>query len=522
MKFEKINYGSNNLKKGIVIGFVLCALVFVVINLFLTKAKYQLTESIPIARGTITTTGYDFKIMAMYIIDGENENPIDKMPESGYVINEDRSYCTLNNKDKDNNAILKTINGNHTIANLSKNEKCYLYFDKLVTPSENTLENLGIDNIVFGATCPDLDANGDGIITKAENTNAMMCKAKDDYGTSYYYRGKESDTNNWLVFGKDTTEGDKYIWWRIIRINGNGTIRLIYAGTSSSIIEAPPVIGETTMIKTNQNAGNDSYPRAVQFNEKNDDNKYMGYMYNITPIVSTTHEEAHKVTSGSAKSTILSQIILWYQQTNLSSLQKSYIDVDTGFCSDTTIDKEADVRFNGAGYGTQQTGYAPMARLYTNSEWKKSQTPTLKCGYTVSTQSTDKSARKRDLYTGPNATEGGIKESNGEFVEGNNALPVPVGLITSDEVVYAGGYGGNSVKEFWLYTNQNYWTMSPNYYYVGEYATVFRIDSMGVLNGANVQYRIFGVRPVINLKADVTFEPGGNGTPTNPYIVKTN
>ena len=44
---------------------------------------------------------------------------------------------------------------------------------------------------------------------------------KDDYGTSYYYRGKV--TNNYVKFAG--------FYWRIIRINGDGSVRLIYDGT---------------------------------------------------------------------------------------------------------------------------------------------------------------------------------------------------------------------------------------------------------------------------------------------------
>ena len=44
---------------------------------------------------------------------------------------------------------------------------------------------------------------------------------KDDYGTSYYYRGK-SEKNYFNFAG---------FYWRIIRINGDGSLRLIYDGT---------------------------------------------------------------------------------------------------------------------------------------------------------------------------------------------------------------------------------------------------------------------------------------------------
>src|SRR5699024_8456735 len=48
--------------------------------------------------------------------------------------------------------------------------------------------------------------------------------AEDDYGTSYYYRGNVK--NNYVSFAGFT--------WRIIRENGDGSVRMIYSGTSPS------------------------------------------------------------------------------------------------------------------------------------------------------------------------------------------------------------------------------------------------------------------------------------------------
>ena len=61
----------------------------------------------------------------------------------------------------------------------------------------------------------------------------MYAKADDYTATtgmkSYYYRGAVD--NNWVKFGKDSTGKD--IYWRIIRINGDGSIRMIYTLTTS-------------------------------------------------------------------------------------------------------------------------------------------------------------------------------------------------------------------------------------------------------------------------------------------------
>ncbi len=345
---------------------------------------------------------------------------------------------------------------------------------------------------------------------KNDQGKSTLYTAEDDFGDSMYFRGNVDD--NWLVFGKDTTN-NQYIWWRIIRINGNGTIRLIYAGTNDSTTEAPATIGDDTMITPTTPASR--YSKSVYFNKNANDNKYVGYMFGGTDgQPSTSYDTAHK---SDAQSTVLKEIVYWYQnKTNLGEL-KNEIDVDTGFCGDRQVDKNASTYYSGDGYGKQNTGYAPFGRLF-NNEWKSSQTPTLKCGYkTDGSGSTDKKAQVRDLYTGPNAKTSGIKGSNGEMVKGNNALPVPVGLITSDEVIYAGGFGRKANNGYWLYTNRDYWTMSP-FHYENNDARVFYVQNDGNLIYLSVATSSFGVRPVINLKADTKLS--GSGTTTDPYKIE--
>ena len=459
--------------------------------------------------------------MAIYLKGEDNSyHQINAIPEGNYVLNETETYCTEpenpDTKLKERVAYDSSTKTLSVSALTKKDTKCYLYFDESGSP-DKTLANLGISEDSQGkvdkftgpacGSCKVSDENG-------------LYEAEDDYGTSYYYRGTVN--NNWVVFGKDKS-GANYLWWRIIRINGNGTIRLIYAGTSSSNKTAPSTQGADTMI-TPRTPANNSYPKSVYFNEKYNDNKYVGYMYNNDPTVSTSHEQAHKVTSSSTKSTVLDEIENWYtNNTNLSSLATNYIDVDTGFCSDTTISTTnhgSSYPGTGQGFGTQQTAYAGADRVWqsNSTSWNSTeQTPTLKCGK-------DDASRKRDLYTGPGANANGTKGSNGTTITGNGALPVPVGLITMDEVIYAGGFAGQANNGYWLYTNQYYWTMSPFSMYSSGYAQVFYVYDNGNLSGNGVNLNIYGVRPVINLKSTVKITTNGEGDPgttTNPYIVVT-
>ena len=99
----------------------------------------------------------------------------------------------------------------------------------------------------------------------------------------------------------------------------------------------------------------------------------------------------------------------------------------------------------------------------------------------------------------------------------NDMYTTKIGLITADEVAYAGGRVGTSNYGYYLYTGNNYWTMSPSYVDSLGYAYVFRVYSYGSLSN-NYVYATCGVRPVINLNANITIT--GSGTISNPYVIE--
>ena len=192
-------------KKQIIIGALAICVIGGALTFATTRAKYKLTEEIEIAKGTINYKPYDFKIMAMYKSeDKTNYTEINEMPSEGYIINESKSYCNMSNGNKDTTAILKTINGNHTIGKLKKNDRCYLYFDK------KTPEN--IQEIIAAVNPKDTTPN----FVNAATTDEGVYKVSDGMygGYSYYWRG--AVTNNYVKFGG--------FCWRIIRINGERNI----------------------------------------------------------------------------------------------------------------------------------------------------------------------------------------------------------------------------------------------------------------------------------------------------------
>lgn len=396
-----------------------------------------LNNDTTICSDALKVTKSDFSILAMYqITDSGEYDEITRMPsESAYIINEEKSYCLVNGE-KDAEATLKTINGNHIIANLQTGSNCYLYFDYSPITIQDIIANHKI------STRPDFSA----VLT--EDTTGTIYTASDDDGTSYYYVGAASD--NWVKFAG--------FYWRIIRINGDGTIRLIYNGTSTT------TTGTGTQISTSA------------FNSSYNNNAYVGYMYTLGSLRGLGNS-----------STIKGVLDSWYSS-NLLSNYASYIDTNAGFCGDRGSNTDSSSAPNDSGgTGTTTTYYAARYRLYVNKA------PDLKC------------ANSSDLYTTTSSSKG------------NKKLTYPIGLITADEVAYAGGVYNTSNSSYYLYTNQHYWTMSP-YYFYGSSAAVFFVNSDGYLSGNRVD-STYGVRPVINLKADTVFKEGSLGTSTNPYIV---
>ena len=244
--------------------------------------------------------------------------------------------------------------------------------------------------LAFEGGAEAVEAKGTPDFSQTATTDEGMYAAEDDYGTSYYYRGAVND--NWVQFGG--------FYWRIIRINGNDSIRMIYSGNSET---GPVTTGEGTQIGTSA------------FNNDVNDNAYVGYMYG-TPG-SQTYEDTH---ANNNDSTIKVVLDTWYQS-NLSTYTM-YIDENAGFCGDRTP-------YSGSGIGASYTNYS----AYFNFD----NSPNYKCN------------KAHDLYTMSNS------------LYGNQSLTYPIGLITFDEAKYAGsGERGNN--SCFLYNGNNpYWTISP-------------------------------------------------------------
>ena len=280
-------------------------------------------------------------------------------------------------------------------------------------------------------------------------------KTKDDIGDSYYFRGDVE--NNYVYFA------NKY--WRIIRINGDGTVRMIYDGTSA------------------HDNGESSIDRQIgesAFNGLYRDNAYVGFMYGTAG--SSTYEATHANTNNS---TIKTELDTWYTNNIKNTTNEKYV-VDAIYCNDREV-STADSSYTGNGSGTTTTAYKAYERLVTNK------IPTLRC------------AQVNDRFT---------KETTVSGVTGNGALTYPIGLITADEVAYAGGTNTSGNSKYYLYTNGSFWTMSP---FGGSRAYEFYVNGSGRLDNLEDVRDTEVVRPVISLSSEAL--SSGTGTKTDPFKI---
>ena len=322
-------------------------------------------------------------------------------------------------------------------------------------------------------------------------TNEGMYSAQDDLGTSYYFRGAVD--NNWLKYGKYTKDmyncnngtisatdtgnsctkiassGDD-IYWRIIRINGDGSIRMIYSGIT-------PPTESTKVIKTEDTSLGNS-----PFNANRDKAEYVGYMYTIG--------EQHGTSKSSDIKTYLDN---WYA--NYTDLNKTGTKItDQIYCNDRTA-STSDVAYSTTNYTTLTIWNSTGTEYYYGASGRiaKDNNPMLTC------------AVDSDRFT--------VNKINGK---GNSSLTYPIGLITIDEVEMAGNNWSERNTSYYLLT-MNDWLGSPNYFRSGVSAAYgFYADNSGFLDLGPVSAD-FEVHPVVSLSSKAKLS--GNGTYSNPYTV---
>ena len=382
-----------------------------------------------------------------------------------------------------------------------------------------------------------------------DTSTVGMYADNDDDGKTYYYRGSVS--SNYVKFGE--------YYWRVIRVNGDGTVRMIYDGTD------PHANGESS---SNRQIGTQA------FNNYTNDNTYVGYMYaNPDNFVETNSENASFTYNSGLSATSKYYFGTSYTldkngrgyKVSGDLIQGTIAPDKVGYYTCFSTNKDATcqrifytLKYNsstsmnvrGVGYGTtsmeqsQSNDANSTMKNYLDNWYKNnldSYTDKLS-GRTIFCNNRTISNKTSGTYTnegyGMNPTVYGLERYtnyanqgkigpdlscplndsfNVEGINGNEKLTYPIGLITMDEVNMAGGINGSANTLYYLYSGQHYWTMSPSHFSTWFNAIETHVTSSGVID-YNIAWGGYGVRPVINLDPDkITFT--GNGTMQDPYVI---
>ena len=324
-----------------------------------------------------------------------------------------------------------------------------------ITGATKTIGKTTWNNVMYDSVTYKLNTI---ILTETESETDKSDKGLyrdiDDYGTTYYYRGNVR--NNIVKFAG--------YYWQIVRINGDGTIRLLYSGISNDFSHNSQMIGSS------------------KFNYRYNHPIYIGYMYG-----NQNSENFDEVHSNVNDSTIKTNIDAWYKTNIVDKGYSNYVSNSSGFCGDRSI-------YSG-GNGVQtdvSTNFGTIGRY-------KQETAKFTCQNI-----------ERDLYT---AIDSDV---------GNKALIYPVGMVTYDELVFAGMSRDYVNKLSYAYSNEYYRTMSPAFFdKINGQSFVWVQSSSGIVYNWSWVAGNTGIRPVINLKSDVKIT-GGTGTANDPFVVDTN
>lgn len=313
MKLEKFDYQIKNNKKNKSVIILCVAIIGLVAGFIIYRsfAAYQVTETYNIIKGSVANFSQE-KLKISYNLVGEDGGIMstNEIPSS-----KEYEYDATASKCENGTEIVYDATNNTITIDENAEDTCNIYFN-YIPLSTRTLYALGysLDEVKIGIPYGPGGTNETGFYA-----------AEDDYGTSYYYYTNSDDSPPMIIYN-----GYSYY---IIRINGNGSIRII---------------------------NYDSY-NYFEFNTNNNDNAYVGFMYGelgSSNILNTN------------QSFLMKQLESNYKYDDITLLD------DSIFCNDRSLyieeygEKEADD--TASGVGTDTTYYGAYYRIRNNI-------PSLKC-----------------------------------------------------------------------------------------------------------------------------------------------
>ena len=284
-----------------------------------------------------------------------------------------------------------------------------------------------------------------------DNTNTLYTYTEDSK-TVYYFAGNATD--NWVKFGKNASNQD--IYWRIIRTNSDGGVRLLYHGTSTTATDA--YIGTST------------------FNSSYDNIAYVSYMYGSLGSISSARENTNN-------STIKTTIDNWYISNLEAKGYTKYLSTTAVYCNDRST--------------SDNINFGAFTRLGTNK------TPSYDCAAT------------EDKFTVDNSTGNGkltypIALMTADEVSFAGGL---YGANTPTWYYYNSVNDSSTGSKFW-------WLLSPlDSSTSGSSMFIVRGSSNPGRLNYNYVNSNNGVRPALSLKSCVKYS-SGDGSANEPYTIK--
>ncbi len=398
---------------------------------------------------------YEKKEELEYKIERDNKEvkEYSQAPESG-------SETILGNigiKSKEKHSYTLTIHFKEIGSNQNYNQGRVFSGKVQINNASGNLRTILAHNTIKEET-PDF-SKGYPSVTDKDNSKSGIYIASDDQGESYYFRGDKNLLNNNIEFA-----GKK---WKIVRINGDGTVRLIL----NDKIDTDSKFNDYTA-QNEVNAG-----------------KYTGYTYDNTNSCTKNNPceviyksgEFSNENFGGQDSNIKTALETWYSN-NLNSVNDQI--AQGYFCNDTS-------------YGSGTEGVTTSGYLYYGAYDRvlTKKQPSLKCP-----EPNNKSGEPRDY--------GGIYKTK-------------IGLITADELNMAGlsWYEPYADKTNYLYHNYYWWNLSPRRSNAN--ANVFGGSYGNIDDGSGSTYRTGAVVPVINLSTNALITTG-DGSESNPFVLSLN
>ena len=303
------------------------------------------------------------------------------------------------------------------------------------------------------------------IESESQCLSGKICKLNGSYGigetvTEDFCTSQGAEwTNQNAKWGTSTYN----FYWRIIRTNSDGSIRLLYHGTSTT--------------------ATDAYIGISAFNTNEDSPKYVGYMYGDTD---TTPEEAR---TNANDSTIKAYIDNWYAN-NMTSYTK-YLSTTAVYCNDREVGSGTYSATSSSFY------YAANTRLDTNK------TPTYDC-----TNDNDKFTVDASSGNGKLTYPIALMTAD-EIAYAGAYKNAPMWYYTNSSLESSTG-------------TTDWWSLSPDFW-GGNFAYSWSVggsNNPGALSDSGVG-NSYGVRPAVSLKSCVKYSTG-NGTSETPYEIVEN